>query len=1298
MWARATVLKFKLGLPLVCLAFASSAIAQTKPATKSNGTVGEMLKGIDSRTKRLNIQKSSNQLPQTDKLKVPSKKELEKVEPPKSSSLMAQSQNKGREVENLTDQSIQQLYGLTQKFRSSSRRGELWLRLAELYVEKSRLVESRIQAQYQTVSEEAIKQNRQPPPINLKPALEYNLKAIQLYEWFLRDFPKDPKVDKALFFLGYNNFEVGQVEKGKNYYQQLTKNYPGSQYILESHFALGEFYFENEKWREALPYYQKVAGEESSPLQAFALYKLAWSQYKTNQAKPALANLERVIAMGRRKAAQDGESAGVSRIRLGNEAMKDLVQFYGMTGEHTNAKQYFERLAGEAAAEKMVEQLAYYYIDSGQREAARNLFNSIVKQSPTNPKAYDYQYQLVQLYLAVGDNANFKKELFVWIENYGPTSTWAKANAKDTELLEKSAQLMESTLRNYVLQAHQTAQNSKTETSRKLAKEGYEAYFNFFKTGPNQDEMRFFYGELLYEVEEYSKAAASYAWLLENSTSGKYREKASLNSLLSLEKELPSPEEIKKIIGNTIQPIEFDIKIKRFETISLKYFAEYPKGENVLAIKYRLGSLYYYYNQFDKAVNVFWDVIKENPKSQYAEYSSNLILDVYNLKKDYAGLDKAADELLKMPNIGSGKLGEQIRSVKERSAFKQAQDSQGTNDLVKAAQNFEEFAKNNPKSPLAITAIFNAAVNYEKGNQLMPAVRNYRKISALTSKEHLTIAAQSKKSLPGIFEKLGQYELAAQHFQSYAVEYPSDANAAVFHYNAAVIQDGLNQVAPAVKNYQIYLKNSKSKDRFEVNYILGELYERVGQTSNAISAFDAYSKGSVSNPRRAIEAIYRIGKMHLKNNNRAKAFEAFNRVVNAQKKMGNERSVGVSYAAEAQYHLVHPIFEEFVAIRIPKDPAAQGKAVQQKLALSNRLRENLKKVIGYDDGPMIVASLALQGRTLQSLAESILKAPIPGNLKPQELEEYKKGVQNLANPFLLQAKEALQSAVKKGFEVEAYNEYLKSAFEDLNGGPVPQALAHKQHTFNVQVFDLLIPFATHKSPKVEDKIYSALQEAMNAKDEKRVENAAAIALESNPEDLLALNALAIVHHSKKRVKLAELIWQRALKAHKDNPALLNNLAVLDFANGEWRRALATLKEIKAKNSSYQEAELNLSSLYVQHYDFKKAQSLLAKAARQYPLSSKESDSVAVRVHTNLAVALWGLGKTKDAESVLTDIFKQDIANPQALLNLANLLVYVEKNKDKATTVVSRLKYMSEDPTLQKRVKELENLVYAKDGA
>ena len=126
-----------------------AAFAQGNARAKSK-TVGDLLKKIEANTKSVKFTKGSTSLPTFKKVVAePVKKvDLYQVKPPSRSRLYYEEGTNEAELEKITDQGITQLYKLTQQFKTSKRRGELWLRLAELYVEKSRLIEYRIQQKY----------------------------------------------------------------------------------------------------------------------------------------------------------------------------------------------------------------------------------------------------------------------------------------------------------------------------------------------------------------------------------------------------------------------------------------------------------------------------------------------------------------------------------------------------------------------------------------------------------------------------------------------------------------------------------------------------------------------------------------------------------------------------------------------------------------------------------------------------------------------------------------------------------------------------------------------------------------------------------------------------------------------------------------------------------------------------------------------------------------------------------------------------------------------------------------------
>ena len=1006
-------------------------------ADKERETIGDLLNKIGEQGKT--FQKRRSLLPQIKKLrkhKPLRKVDLGEVKPPSSVFLYYDEDFDGVELERVTDQLIADAYELTKRFKKSSRRGELWLRLAQLYLEKSRLIELRLQDKYDRQLEAYHSGKiKRLPKLNLRAANEYNKKAIQLYLWFLRDYPKDRKLPQVLFLLGHNYFELGDTKRGMEYYLRLTREHPKSVFVDESHFSLGEFYFEKEKWESAATHYKRILKNKRSRIYSFAMYKLAWCQYKTNKMQAALRSLEKVIYAGRVDKNREQSRTRVNRIRLASEAIRDLVLFYAEVGSPARAGEYFSRVVGERSKVSLMEKLAYFYWESGDYKKARSLFQSLITINPLAPKSYEYQYKIVQSYSSTNRSVVFKRELLKWIENYGEDSGWFHKNSHNKELVSRSNQLIESTLRNYVLQTHQSAQKSKNNVySRKQVQFGYETYFNSFKKSDRLDEMNFFYAEFLYEIGELRKSAYHYSWVVEKRPDSKYYGSSMLNVALSLEKLLPTPKEIKAIVGNRTEPVEFDKRVKDFEAATIRYVKSPPsivQKEYSMTLQYRIGSLYYYYNQFDLALQSFHTITQKFPQTKYAEYSANLILDIYNLKKDYKGLVKAADKLLAVPNLSSSKLSSQIRDIKQKSVFKQAEEHEKTGNYKKAGEAYEEFIKSNSESSLAIGARFNAAVNFEKAGLVNRAVSSYRMVLLMKGRKQNDLQNKSIKSLAIIYERLGRYKEASKYYEVYAQRNPKDSVSVDFLYNVAIIQDGMKNYGAALKNYQKYYDRSQDKKKKEVFFLMGKIWEKRGNLSKALQYYERCIKGGLKNKSLHIEITYTIAKLNKQLNRKTQANQWYKKTIAFHNGLGSQKKkMGLRFAAEARFQLAYNTYTSLLAISIPSGKSQQA-IVQKKLKMVNQLKEELASVIKYDDGDQIVAALTVQGQALQHMASSIHSAPVPKGLKGDDLKVYKTEINNIVRPFKEQAVASYQSAIKKAFTFQAYNSWLKLAMVEL---------------------------------------------------------------------------------------------------------------------------------------------------------------------------------------------------------------------------------------------------------------------------
>jgi Uncharacterized protein conserved in bacteria len=1002
-------------------------------SSSSKKTIGQLLSQANDASRgggaRVQMSKTDTSLPTSNLgFKAPvTNVNIEEVKPPRSSEIL-QRDGANKDVANyerLLDKQIQELYKLTQKFKTSPNRGELWLRLAELYVEKASLVDGRKQDEYDArLREFQSGKSKRKPVLDVADARDWNKKAVQLYEWFQRDFPRDPKNSQALFFLGYNYFELGEVKKGAEFYIRLTKEYPNSPFVGEAQFALGEYYFENEQWSDAYREYTALIKNKKHRLHTFALYKGAWCLYRLGKTQQAMNYLEYIIRQGR--VADNEAVAGktVNRTRLEGEALRDIVVFYAEGGDPAQAASYFRSLVGNGDPSPQLEKLAYYYSDKGNKDSSREVFKLLIAQNPSASKAFEYQYQIVQNYYYAKNTQKFKDELYGWITGYDQGSSWFETNKANRELVENSIKLRETTLRNYVLQQHQTAQNSRAPFSQQQANEAYLLYLKQFPDSAVIGDMHFYFGELLYDMKRYDEAFVQYKWVVDNSTGSKFYDKAAQNLILAVERTVPSDQELQKRVGESTDPVPLDAKTEKFVKAAQWYVEKFPNSERTPEIKFRIGRIYYQSNHFDEAAKYFREIVQKHSNTKHAEYSANLLLDIYNLKKDYAGLEKAGQEMLAVPNIASSKTGADIRGVLEKSSFKRGQDLEGEKKYAESAQAFENFAKQNPKSELAITALFNAGINYERAGMNGPAINQYQTLMASKDPQAVKLKPKVTRLLAKQYQDSAQFEEAAKLYRQAADEDPKDPLAPNFIFNAAVLYEALGKRDAAIRAYTDFTKvNKKQRDNTEVIFSMAQIHRKAGQRGAAISRYTEYVEQGGSDQEKVVESAYWVAELYQQQRSITKAEEWRKKTISIQRRFApNKKGVGASYAAKFKMMDAMETYKEMRAINFPKNPAGQKAAADKKIGLLTKLTGELVDVIKYDSAEEIVTALSVLGEANQNMGNAMINAPLPAGLNAEETKQYKEGIGKLAEPFMNKTKESFKAAVERGWELEVYND------------------------------------------------------------------------------------------------------------------------------------------------------------------------------------------------------------------------------------------------------------------------------------
>ncbi len=946
------------------------------------------------------------------------------------------------EYNRLVDEEIKRLYALSKQYKRSRSRGEIWLRLGERYVEKAQIIDFKLQDNYdkKLVAYNEGKLKTKPRPPGREEVRNYHKRAIRLYEWFVRDFPKDRKVPQALYFLGYNNFEIGNLKKGEQYYIQLTRNYPTSVYVAESHFALGEYYFEREEWAKALPEYMKVVARRQNRLFTFGLYKAAWCHYRMGSYKTALATLVKVIKIargGEKEETVEGVRS-IDKLRLAKEAVGDFVSFYEQTGRYKQAYDDFMDISrNEDRTLNMIEQLAYRYSYAGNLSASGYLFKQLMALKPADPKAAKYQYQIVQDYGSTGQVKAFRKELAIWLDQYGAESAWAQANKGNPEVIKENFELQESTMRNSTLQLHQQAINARTDYSKQLAAGSYKMYLTYFKGSSNYSEMLFFYGELLYDLQDFEGAAQQYERVALTDQKSKYFEKAVTNNVLAREKKLPTNKEMEdrqKSLPDKLSPIPLSPSVKYFERASLIYLKFFPKGEKSLEIQRRLGTIYYAHNNFDPAIKILRGIVAERPRSQDAIIAAEIILDIHRLRNDLDKYQEDGNKFLANPTIASSAYGRELKKNLEKAKFLVADNYSKKGNNLKAAKAFEQFADANPGSDQVHSALFNAAVNYDKSGAIFDAIRMYKMVTVRPGKTaDPGLKQEARNSLGAIYQKLGQLQQAAVHYEDYGRNAKGDkAIAALF--NAAVIWDALNEYGRAFQVYNIYanLDKAKNKGPQEAAWAKAEMYRRQKLYSKAIYQYDQFIKSNSPDLDRMIRAHYYVADFYAKIGRASNAKEWYLKVLRIVNNSSAARKMGAKYAAESQYELSKGSLLEMRRVSLGNTESTITKGLNKMKALQQQLIKDMAKVIKFDYGPMVVAALAAEAESYEIIGNTFKNIPVPREYSQGEVrKQFTEMAKQQMDEFYAKALGSYRNAFNKGLSLKAYGEAMLASGQAL---------------------------------------------------------------------------------------------------------------------------------------------------------------------------------------------------------------------------------------------------------------------------
>lgn len=1088
------------------------------------------------------------------------------------------------QVRELREQEITELRIALGRRPGTHRRADLYLRLAEIYLEAYHtefLLEGR-------VHESRLSAGKKDSVIDRVHSRVYLLDGIKACKEILSFNIPYEKLDEVYYFLAFNYGELGQKKDSLRYFDKLITDYPTSSMVSEGYRQLGESAYDNRDYHKAIEYFDLAAKKSPADSLPTILHKEAWSYYRVRQYDRSVEVMKQAIAA----ASKQGEKF----LNLKEEALRDMAVFMTEAGRAGEAIGYFQKVAGDKSFyPRLLEKLGKEYERNVEPGKATMVYESLLKTNPDSETRFRVMVKLVDLDLRRG---KFKNAL----DRIGQIDEPSGGDAETTV----AAQNLRAMVRRTATENHEHYRKTQSRPSLEIAEAFYESYLKQFlkHNDPRKEtpEIQMYLAEVKRDLGKAKEASNLYREVVDSHDERYAKEAgalwtASLSDAIrksgtnakaqdpsSLEKEyVEAADRLQDALGDTSDGREAALKAAQVE-------AGY-KDTQRSAIK-RIKAL-----------------IEKAPKSQQALTGARLWVQIYadqlathpdisdDLHDVITDLRRNSQLISADQEIGQGKLKALLAEQEIRLKVNAIAKNEKDKNYSEAAKGYEAFANDSQQRELAEKAYSNALVNYVQARDFESEARvasSWLKRYPGSSKALEMLKSQSTQLLI-----LGQFELAAAQFAKIGLT--SDDAASL--ETAARIYDGVGNASAAQESWtKLIQKYPKNPSRANAILTLAKSFEAQRDDSNA----GKYYKMCMAIADLEAECGARLADLYMKSEDFAQA-KAMYKKVGALGGHSSHKESPSPWIGYARYQLAHKMDQDahFDPLQLPE--AKLKRALDQRTSFLEPLSKAYMNAVEAG-GPWAVAALDSLAAWASHFADEIDSIAPPPKAKPEAIEKFRKQLKSLSEPLRRKAISAWNEAYTKAASAEAYSPALPDVADHL-------ADSGAAHPGRAQGYRGKFRLAGLSADGGNDGRETALTKVRDK-------------LLKNSQDVLAWVDYGNLLWGSGKAQLAKLSYDYALNLNPRSASAMNNRGVLALNDGEedWANAYQGAQyfhQALKKDEFFLPAKMNLALLMNYYRLFGKAKPYWEQV---------KSKVQSADVEDGRAIALQGTGDAAGAEA------------------------------------------------------------------
>jgi cellulose synthase operon protein C len=967
----------------------------------------------------------------------------------------------------LADEQIVHLRDLLESTpEGNPKRAEYMFALSEMYWDKSKFYEMEaFEKQNECYEAEdsgdakAAKRCERSMERMLRESNRLRERAVNLYKEIARNYKDFKDLDKVYFYLGTNLQQMDQPEDAIRVFRQLLRDFPDTSYAPNVWISFGEYYFNNDDVDSALKAYRKATEYKDSGVYGYARYMVGWCHFNKDDKERALDTFLDVIDYAKKNPDEENSKA------LIREARKDIVRTYSEVGNPNRAIPFLQDMADDDREVwlPLSERLAIHYSDKGNPNASTRIYRELIKINKESVKTIDYQYEIVRNQTV--SKTYGKESIQELVRLLKLVQLADEGHFKDTEEHDfpRTRQRVESLVRQWSTRYHREAQKTKNPDLYSMAYFLYKHYLETFSDSPEKYAMNFFYGELLYKLQQWEEAAEAYERVLEIDPEGEYTEDAVHAAVLAYFKVVDVSEEQRnlseaktaQIDGDdeegdeedeeptTPEKMEIPDIHKKLLNACKRYIEHAPDGERIVDVKYTMARTYYDFNHFAESVDLFENIAYNHSHHRLAVIAANLHLDTLNLMQDFEGLHEAVLGYLDEEPIDDGPFMDDVYDLNVQIRFKKCTIHDDEESWSDAAKCFVQFYRDFPHEEEYVDkALYNAALDFERMRDLGKAIK-VRKF-LLRAAPDSELAPETLFNIGGNYHALAVYSEAAKFYEMFVANFPEHEDAEPALANASEFRYGLGHYDRAIKDYEKYLDlfGTKKPERAAVAYFqIARIHEVREEDDEAVEQYRRFLRRfeDEGDFDRILKSHAAIGMYHWDkggDKNRKRALQEFEKTLDIYESVPEDKrdelSDGRDAAARAKFMIGEDVYEDMEAITIASsDEEELQERLQEKMEVAEKAQSIFEEVILYRRPDWAIAALYRIGAQYQNFAETIRDSPVPDRLTYDQKEIYKGLLEDQASTVETKAVAAYKQALDVALEQNWFNEYSKRAEIEL---------------------------------------------------------------------------------------------------------------------------------------------------------------------------------------------------------------------------------------------------------------------------